>query len=107
MRYAEEICTGYGLISEGRMLADGSLEELRSLVFSGMTVTIRADRFPEDLSAGEKDGYVEVDVHSEAEIPLVVKRIIDGGGSIYHVSARKLSLEEIYFALIERQKGKE
>jgi len=107
LRYAEEICTGYALISEGRMLADGSLEELRSLVFSGMTVTIRADRFPEDLSAGEKDGYVEVDVHSEAEIPMVVKRIIDGGGSIYHVSARKLSLEEIYFALIERQKGKE
>jgi len=107
LRYAEEICTGYGLISEGRMLADGSLEELRSLVFSGMTVTIRADRYPADLSAGKKDGYVEVNVHSEAEIPLVVKRIIDDGGSIYHVSARKLSLEEIYFALIERQERKE
>jgi len=109
LRYAEEICTSYGLISEGSMLAAGSLDELRSLVFSGMTVTLRADSFPQALKshqgfAAQNEGEVCVDVNTQEEIPLLIKQIVDSGGKVYHVSARRLSLEEIYFALIERRK---
>jgi len=95
LRYAEEICSSYGLIDEGVLLAAGNIEELRSLVFSGMTVSIKT---------GERE--YEVSVQSEEEIPSVVKRIVDEGGSVYHVSARRLSLEEIYFALLERRGSK-
>jgi len=94
LRYAQEICSAYGLIDEGVLLAAGSIEELRSLVFAGMTVSIRT---------GERQ--YEVNVQSEEEIPSVVKRIVDEGGSVYHVSARRLSLEEIYFALLEKKGG--
>ncbi|MCL2812005.1 MAG: ABC transporter ATP-binding protein [Clostridia bacterium] len=92
LRYAQEICSSYGLIDEGVLLAAGSIEALRSLVFSGMTVSIKT---------GEQQ--YEINVQSEDEIPLVVKRIVDEGGSVYHVSARRLSLEEIYFALLEKK----
>ena len=105
LRYAEEICTNYGLISEGVMLAAGSLDELRPLVFSGMTVMVRADRYPRGLKARPDGNCMLIDVDSEEEIPALVKQIVDGGGKVYHVSARRLSLEEIYFALIERRKG--
>jgi ABC-2 type transport system ATP-binding protein len=110
LRYAEEICTNYGLISEGNMLATGPLDELRSLVFSGMTVAIRADKYPagiylKGLKARNDGGYTLFDVDSEEEIPALVKQIVDNGGKIYHVTTRRLSLEEIYFALIERRKG--
>lgn len=107
LRYAQEICTNYGLIDEGVLLAAGDIEELRAMVFSGMTITIRADRYPGGLNVRRnKDGYCEIDVPSEDEIPPIIRRIVEGGGSVYHVSARKLSLEEIYFALIERRKEK-
>lgn len=106
LRYAEEICTNYGLMDEGTMLATGSIDTLRSMVFSGMTVTIKADRYPADFISHKKEDCVEMKVQSEEEIPGLVKKIMDNGGKIYHVSARKLSLEEIYFALIERQKRK-
>jgi len=92
LRYAQEICSSYGLIDEGVLLAAGSIEQLRSLVFSGMTVSIKT---------GER--AYEITVQSEDEIPLAVKRIVDEGGSVYHVSARRLSLEEIYFALLEKK----
>jgi ABC-2 type transport system ATP-binding protein len=107
LRYAQEICSSYGLIDNGAMLAAGSLEKLRALVFSGMTVSIETDRFPADMPS-TKTGprRYEIDVHSEDEIPFAVKRIVDAGGSIYHVSARRLSLEEIYFSLIEKRKEK-
>ena len=84
LRYAEEICTKYGLISEGSMLAAGSLDELHSLVFSGLSVTINDKKFK---------------INSYDEIPMLVKQIVDSGGKVYNVVARKHSLEEIYFAI--------
>jgi ABC-2 type transport system ATP-binding protein len=104
LRYAQEICTGYGLISEGRMLATGSLDELRSLVFSGITVKIRANFYSPGLIMRNEGEYVFIDADSEEEIPKLVKQIVDNGNRVYHVSAQKPSLEEIYFALIEKQK---
>jgi ABC-2 type transport system ATP-binding protein len=110
LRYAQEICTGYGLISEGSILAEGSIDELRTLVFSGMTVAVKADGFDAAGLAAkgrkvQRDGnLMQIDVDTEEEIPLLVKQIVEGGGRVYHVTARRLSLEEIYFALIERRK---
>jgi len=107
LRYAQEICTNYGLIDEGVLLAVGDIGELRAMVFSGMTITIKADYYPEGMSIHRnKDGYCEINVQSEDEIPPIIRRIINGGGNVYHVSARQLSLEEIYFTLIERRKEK-
>ena len=117
LRYAQEICCSYGLINEGVLLAIGDIDHLRSLVFSGMTVSIEADRFPdgkkhvktnelcfesEELKNRPGISHYEFDVDSEEEIPVIVKYIVDNGGSVYHVSARRLSLEEIYFSLIEK-----
>jgi ABC-2 type transport system ATP-binding protein len=107
LRYAQEICSSYGLIDEGVLLAAGSIEKLRSLVFSGMTVSIETDLFPKSIPStkmGER--LYELDVHSEDEIPVIIKRIVNDGGSIYHVSSRRLSLEEIYFALLEKHTEK-
>ncbi|HML48117.1 MAG TPA: ABC transporter ATP-binding protein [Clostridia bacterium] len=104
LRYAQEICNAYGLIDEGMLLASGSIEALRAMVFSGLTVSIRTDRFPAELPCrkiGERQ--FEIQVASEAEIPPVVRRIVEEGGSVYHVSAKSLSLEEIYFALLEKR----
>lgn len=108
LRYAQEICTNYGLIDEGKLLAVGDIDELRKMVFSGLTITIKADRYPDGINIQKnEDGYGEINVQSEDEIPPIVKHIIESGGNVYHVSARKLSLEEIYFSLIERSKVKE
>ncbi|MCL2127808.1 MAG: ABC transporter ATP-binding protein [Treponema sp.] len=104
LRYAEEICTGYGLIDEGSMLAAGSIDELRSFVFSGMTVTVKADIYPQGLKTRKDGEFARIDVDSQEDIPALVKRIVGEGGKVYHVTARGLSLEEIYFALIERRK---
>lgn len=106
LRYAQEICTSYGLIDEGHMLANGTLEKLRSLVFSGHKVLIGTNRFALDLPYKKtKEGLYEVAVEREDDIPGLVKAVIDGGGDIYHVSSGKLSLEDIYFSLTDKRKA--
>jgi len=106
LRYAQEICSSYGLIDEGVLLAQGTIEQLRAMVFSGMTVTIRADDIPaEILSHRTGVNEYEISVASEEDIPPVIRQIVDQGGNIYRVTAKRMSLEEIYFALIEERKG--
>jgi len=109
LRYAQEICTGYGLIHEGTLIAHGSLEELRALAFSGKTaVEFNADGHQQKAFMDRpfrKEGDLSlVDVDSQEEIPLLVKQIVEGGGKVYHVAARLLSLEETYLTLTKRRK---
>jgi len=104
LRYAQEVCSSYGLIDDGVLLAAGDIDHLRSITYSGMTVSIETDKFPSDITPLNNEGRrYEINVDSEEEIPKLVKRIVSEGGSIFHVSFRRLSLEEIYFALLERR----
>ncbi len=108
LRYAQEICTTYGLINEGSLLATGNIEKLRSMVSSKVTVRLKASLIPNGMvyeKAG-KDTY-DITVSTEDEIPpLIVKGIIGAGGNVYHVSADRMPLEEIYFSLINMNNGK-
>ncbi|WP_312280674.1 ABC transporter ATP-binding protein [Oscillibacter sp.] len=104
LRYAQEVCSSYGLIDDGALLAVGSLDALRSRVFSGLNVHIKSNCFPEKIAFMKIDGqWAEINVQTEEEIPPIVKSIVDAGGNIYSVTANKLSLEEIYFSLIEKR----
>lgn len=100
LRYAQEICTRYGLIESGRLLAEGTLTQLRTQIFPRLTLQIRAANLPGDVSLRSLgEDFYETEIESEAEIPPLVSRIASGGGQIYAVSSRQATLEEIYFAL--------
>lgn len=106
LRYAQEICTTYGLMDKGSLFATGNIEKLRSMVSDKVKVRVKASRVPRDMEY-EKIGEhtYDISVNSEDEIPLIVKRIVGAGGDIYQVSVEKMSLEEIYFSLIDRKHG--
>ncbi len=95
----------WGLTEQAKQV--GNIDHIRSMVFSGMTATIKADKYPDNLAVkSSDDGVCEINIQSEDELPSIVKSIVDAGGKIYHVSARKPSLEEIYFALIKQRNEK-
>lgn len=74
------------------------------MVSRNTKLRIKASCMPMDMAYREAGDHVyEVDVASEHDIPLIVKRIVDAGGDLYHVSEERLSLEEIYFSLIDRE----
>jgi len=106
LRYAEELCTSYGLIDKGVMFASDTLDELRAKVFSGYKLTIKSDVKPVGVEFKVKDkGVFELEVETEAEIAEVVADIVKANGRVFHVSTARLSLEEIYFTLTRRQGG--
>ena len=100
LRYAQEICTRYGLIEKGRLLITGTLDELREKVHSGTVLQIHANSIPKGLSFRKnEEGPYERIIQSDEEIPGLVRQIVEGGGNIYTVTVKKSSLEDIYFAL--------
>ena len=100
LRYAQEICTRYGLIEEGQLLASGTLDELRAETFSRITLQIRAGSMPPGMGFCRTGALeYETSIRSEEEIPEIVRRIAAAGGDIYKVEAKQPDLEEIYFAL--------
>lgn len=100
LRYAQEICTRYGLMEEGRLLSVGTLDELRSRVSTGITVTIMANGVPDRMQYRRIDDCTfEVDIKEEKEIPGLIRQLVEAGREIYHVSSKQPSLEDIYFTL--------
>lgn len=107
LRYAEEICTSYGLIHEGKLLMSGDLEQLRDRVLPGMAVEIHASLAPRDgRSVALSQGRYQLHLNSEQEIPALVRGIVEAGGDVYQVSQERPSLEEIYFALTQGKEAK-
>lgn len=105
LRYAEEVCTSYGLIDKGIMFAHGTIDELREKVFSGYKLTLEADMKPiyANYQIINENTY-EMEVDSKSEVAQIVADIVGAGGRVFGVMTKQLSLEEIYFALTGRQK---
>lgn len=104
LRYAQEICTAYGLMDKGQLFATGNITELRAMVSRNRRVRVKASCLPKDMVYKEVGDHIyDVDVASEHDIPLIVKRIVEAGGDLYQVSEQQMSLEEIYFSLIDRE----
>ena len=106
LRYAQDICTRFGLISEGAMLMTGTLPELQSAVLPGIRVRIRADKLPAGLPLQEAgSGVFEGALREEGEVAELVRKIVLQGGDLYRVEVEKPSLEEIYFALTRNREA--
>ncbi|MCI9553574.1 MAG: ABC transporter ATP-binding protein [Acutalibacter sp.] len=104
LRYAQEICTCYGLMDQGRLLAQGNLDSLRSLAGGRITVKVNAQGVPERWRRlQQEDGRWEMPIQSQEEIPQIAQQIVENGGRLYHISAHLPSLEEIYFQLTSKK----
>ncbi|MCL2865923.1 MAG: ABC transporter ATP-binding protein [Lachnospiraceae bacterium] len=107
LRYAQDVCSSFGLIDDGTLFATGTLEKLRELVQEDVSVMIEASQIPDRIQAeriGERT--FDVRVKEEEDIAEIVKQIVSDGGKVYQVSTKILTLEEIYFALLKKhQRG--
>lgn len=102
LRYAQEICNEYGLMDNGQLLALGSLEQLRRRTFDHYKLIIETDVMPPSFNSKRiRENVYELSFQEKAEVPQLVKAIVQQGGNISQVTPMDYSLEDIYFALLE------
>lgn len=107
LRYAEEICDCYGLLDNGHLLASGTIEELMQKAGVKKRAFVRAEGMPDGLMRSVGERAFEADIESEEDIARLVGKAVVAGARIFEVRMVRDSLEELYFMLLDRERGGE
>ena len=112
MAEAEELCDRVALIRAGRVVAEGSVDQLRQALHYGLRRELRLRHMPPELpdALQRLPGIVSLDVAREdglhvldlamsdegAVLAAVLREAIESGAEVYDCRTRQVSLEEIY-----------
>lgn len=102
--YAQQLCTKFGILSEGSVVADGSLEVLCRKA----GCRVRAGfRLPEkDSLKGfqqRADGFWEHEIDSADEMPELLRKAVAAGHDIYEARLCSPTLTDAYMALLGKE----
>ncbi len=102
----EKIASHVGIIKEGTLIFEGTLDALEALKFSQQTVALKIN----DVANAKKvlsgfsflpasPGHLHVDVKHKNDIPQLIKTLVDGSIDIYEVRLLKSDLEKMFISI--------
>jgi ABC-2 type transport system ATP-binding protein len=113
---AEALCDRLALVRGGRVVAQGSVEQLRRAFPHGVRCDVRLADVPPplpatlrdlpgviavDLPAGERGGLLRLSLEEEgAVLAGVLRAVVEHGGEIHGCTTRQASLEDIYVSAL-------
>jgi ABC-2 type transport system ATP-binding protein len=112
---AERLCHSVAVIKDGRLIAMGSPEDLRSRRaaprvdfigrgFTDQVVSALRSR-PEVVSVHVREGRLEVEVQEGATTAPLVSQVVAAGGEVEEVVRPRASLEEVFLTLMEEERA--
>jgi ABC-2 type transport system ATP-binding protein len=108
MREAEELCDEIAFIKGGRILAQGTADELKRKIRIGDVIALRLDPggggllggAPGVLRTAEREGWIECTVDDAARrLPELLERLVRHGAVVRDVQVREPDLEEVFVEL--------
>ncbi len=117
------LCKRIALMNHGRMIAVGSLDELRRMVDDSLTYELRIGRLAENqlsqiaadchaalpAQIGGRNGAVELQVSFKRQsdgFAQFIRTVIESGGDLLHCSEIELSFDNIFHYLIGQENRK-
>jgi ABC-2 type transport system ATP-binding protein len=103
----EAVCDRVGIMNEGRLVAEDTIEGLRESMGTGSTLELAVDRVPDDLTLDGIEAVSEVmasgdlirvtvsDPSAKSEI---INRVEAQGATVTDISTRQASLEDLFAA---------
>jgi ABC-2 type transport system ATP-binding protein len=111
---AEKLCQRVGVIRQGRLLAVGSPDELRTRTgapraqiigrgFDENVLSLLRTR-PEVANVQLNDGQLSLELRGEADMAPLVSLLVNAGVQVEEVRKGKASLEEVFLTLMEEER---
>ncbi|HCA42038.1 MAG TPA: ABC transporter ATP-binding protein [Bacteroidetes bacterium] len=94
LKYAQDICSLYGFIDNGSLIAFGTFDELRQKVDDSLYLEIRG----KNLNSTGSD-YLKVKINNDADAWKIISEIFKSGGEVIEAKQIKIDLEELYFKI--------
>ncbi|WP_291578551.1 ABC transporter ATP-binding protein [Clostridium sp. UBA6640] len=105
LKYAQDICSLYALISKGTLLGFGSFEELCNDRNFNDSIIIRGENIPNNVGLNKIDRNIyRKHISSDEEVAKLLHNIFSSNGKIYEVRREKPSLEDLYFSYVRGDK---
>lgn len=102
LRYAQDVCSMYGILQKGELLACGAFETLWKQAGCRIWAGVRLGEGSAPIAGmEEKDGWWCKAVDSEKEMPAILEQLIRNGSSVYEARLFYPQLEEVYFRYLE------
>jgi len=110
MTEAQKLADHIVLLHQGKVLAEGSIDTLRTRVKPGHRVVLEFDIFPQDewledkriLSTRVMDNRIELTVVDPTVVPDIVEAAVESGGRVEKCVYQEESLEEIFSEITGR-----
>lgn len=99
LRYIEHICTIFGFLKNGKLLASGTFETLCTQVGMQEQLLIRGNNLPTSPIAQEDSSLYLTNIKNDTEASQIIEQCIANGGHIYEARRIKPQLEEMYFKI--------
>src|SRR5262249_22805787 len=111
---AEKLCSRVAVIRQGRLLAEGPPDQLRAqkggprveIAGSGFTeaVMIKLRDHRDVRSAEVHDGMLVLELQDGATAAPMVRILVESGAEVEEVRKAKISLEDVFLALVEEDR---
>lgn len=103
LRYAQDLCTTYGILYRGQMILQGDFAALCEGAGCHIKAGIRTE--PEQTLHGfVKNGeYWETEIASEAEMPAILRDLVAQDIPVYEARLIRPTLEDVYFSCLQGQ----
>ena len=107
LRYAQDICSSYGILNKGKLLAAGDLQTLCDEIGCHIKAGFRLTE--EDTLEGfhKENGWWQTELLREEEMPILLKQVVNNGHAVFEARMIKPTLEEVYFGYVERQEAQQ
>lgn len=103
LRYAQDLCSTYGILHQGKMVLQGDFETLCDGAGCHIKAGILTDTehtLPGFVKKGE---YWETEIASEAEMPAILRDLIAQDIPVYEARLIRPTLEDVYFSFLQSQ----
>lgn len=107
LRYAQDLCSSYGILEKGKLLAAGDLQTLCDSIGCRMKAGLRLAEGNTIEGFTLEDGWWQTEVLREQEMPRLIKQAVEGGHDVFEARLIKPTLEDVYFKYTERQEGQQ
>ena len=117
MHYAQSICTAYGILEGGELVASGDFQSLREAAGCRAHAEFRLSggeslegfRPDETLATGllEHNGWWRAELRDEEEMPRLLRSIVEHGYDVLEARLVEPTLEDVYKRTLEQHPGKE
>lgn len=107
LRYAQDLCTTYGILYRGQMILQGDFAALCEGAGCKTKAGFRLE--PGQTLPGfvQKGDFWEADIASEAEMPAILRDLVAQDIPVYEARVIRPTLEDVYFSCLQGREAAE